>query len=133
MIARSSVNLNRRGLGFPSWATGGDGAAFDEAETQFRQAAQSLAVLVQPGRQTDRIGQPQTRDRRGQNGIVGGRLRQGDRLQGPDRKAVRGLGIQPAQQGGADIGDAAHARIISPSAETENARFAVTDATERGP
>ncbi|MNR15766.1 hypothetical protein D3C85_1323220 [compost metagenome] len=73
-----------------------DRAAFHGAEAEPRQAVQRLAVLVQTGGQTDRVGHLQSRDTGLQDRVIGAGRGQGRDLQGADGQPVRRLGVHLA-------------------------------------
>ena len=77
-----------------------DAADLDKAETEAPGLAPDLGVLVEAGRQTDRVREAAAEHRDGQTGIV--RLgRGGDQIasQCPERKVMGAFGIEPPQNG----------------------------------
>ena len=92
MMPCASGMRNRRGRGLPSCGLRRDGADFEEAETEPRQAVDVVAVLVQPGGEADRIRELETH-----------------RL---DRARRHRLGQAPGEAGGIQEGDAVHADAV---------------------
>ncbi len=75
-----------------------DAARLDEPEAEPQQRVDHLGMLVEAGRQADRIGEGQAKRRDAQLFVVGCRTRQRRMLERTEREPVRRLGIEPAQQ-----------------------------------
>ena len=76
-----------------------DGANFDEAETEAEQRVRHFGVLVEAGRDADRIGEIQPEYAGREFRIVGARARQGREPQARQSQPMRVLRIEGMQEG----------------------------------
>ncbi len=96
---------------------GGDRAALHHAESGAQHGAEHLRALVEPGGETDAIGQPKPGDLDGQGRIVAAPRRGPEaRLQQVQRQGVGGLDVQAAQQAEAEVVDQTHGSMASADA-----------------
>jgi hypothetical protein len=104
MIACRSGMRNIRGLGVPRLRARGDGAHFDEAETQRGQGVDVIAVLVEASRQAHRVGEVEPhhpyRIRRHGAGQQTGGTGHLEEVDPGHSEAVRGLGIEGEEDHG---------------------------------
>ena len=75
-----------------------DGADFDETEAETQQRVGDLGILVEPGRNADRIGEIEPEGGRRKPPVVAGRLGERRVFQHPDGKPVRVFRIDRLQK-----------------------------------
>ena len=114
MTAPSSARRNSRGCGLPACGRGMQRSDLDEAEAEAQHRLEHLGVLVEPGRQPDRIGKGEAGDLRFERRTPVG-FRRGIRCQcaisAPRTRPMRTFRIKPKGEG-ADEGVEAHGLLI---------------------
>ena len=104
MTAPSSGRRNSRGRGFPSCGEGRQRADLDKAEAEVQHSPSNFGVLVESGREAERVREPESEGLDREAEIAGSGRAWGRDLEPGDRGAVRRLRRQKPDEGLSNLG-----------------------------